>query len=131
MSATVHIAKLGAAALVLATALDLSGCNTHAAAPEAPRFALVAHPQGADSMRAEVYSGDVHERYESQLGFRVAGKIRARLVDVGNHVDVGQPLAELDPLDLKLQVGKYDIRRLLGKGATGISSCRSPVPRRR
>jgi len=104
MSATVHIAKLAAAALLVATAFNLSGCNTHAAAPETPRFALVAHPQGADATHAEVYSGDVHARYESQLGFRVAGKIRARLVDVGNHVEAGQALAELDPLDLKLQV---------------------------
>jgi membrane fusion protein, multidrug efflux system len=104
MSATVHIAKLAAAALVVASACNLSGCNTHAALPEAPRFALVAHPQGADATHAEVYSGDVHARYESQLGFRVAGKIRARLVDVGSHVEAGQVLAELDPLDLKLQV---------------------------
>jgi multidrug efflux system membrane fusion protein len=104
MSAAVHIAKIGAAAAVLATAVTLSGCNSQAAAPEAPRYALVAHPQSADAARAEVYSGDVHARYESQLGFRVAGKIRARLVDVGNHVEAGQVLAELDPLDLKLQV---------------------------
>ena len=103
MSASVHIVKLSAAALVLAATFNLSGCNSQAAAPEAPRSALVAHPQSADSMHAEVYSGDVHARYESQLGFRVAGKIKARLVDVGAHVDAGQVLAELDPIDLKLQ----------------------------
>ncbi|HET7776993.1 MAG TPA: efflux RND transporter periplasmic adaptor subunit, partial [Rudaea sp.] len=104
MSASVHMVKLTAAALVLAAAFNLSGCNSQAAAPEAPRSALVAHPQGADTLHAEVYSGDVHARYESQLGFRVAGKIRARLVDVGAHVQPGQALAELDPLDLNLQV---------------------------
>jgi len=104
MSATVHTAKLSAAALALAAVFELSGCSTRAAVPEAPRFALVAHPQDATGASAEVYSGDVHARYESQLGFRVAGKIRARLVDVGNHVEAGQVLAELDPLDLKLQV---------------------------
>jgi multidrug efflux system membrane fusion protein len=104
MSATVHILKLGAAALSVAALVNLSGCNSHAAAPDAPRYALVAHPQNADAMHAEVYSGDVHARYESQLGFRVSGKIKSRLVDVGAHVQAGQALAELDPLDLNLQV---------------------------
>ena len=104
MSAPIHIAKLSAVALILAAVLEVSGCSTHAAAPEAPRYALVAHPQDAAGASGEVYSGDVHARYESQLGFRVAGKIRARLVDVGSHVEAGQVLAELDPLDLRLQV---------------------------
>ena len=103
MSASVHIVKLSAIALVLAATFNLAGCNSQAAAPEAPRSALVAHPQSADTLHAEVYSGDVHARYESQLGFRVAGKIKARLVDVGAHVETGQVLAELDPIDLKLQ----------------------------
>jgi multidrug efflux system membrane fusion protein len=91
-------------ALLLAAAFSQTGCTSHASAPDAPRNALVAHPQSADSVHAEVYSGDVHARYESQLGFRINGKIKARLVDVGAHVDAGQALAELDPLDLKLQV---------------------------
>jgi len=104
MSASVHITRFGAVALVLTTAIELAGCSSHAAAPEAPRYALIAHPQAADAVHAEVYSGDVHARFESQLGFRVAGKIKSRLVDVGNHVNAGQALAELDPLDLRLQV---------------------------
>jgi multidrug efflux system membrane fusion protein len=104
MSAIIHLTKITLATVAAASAIVLAGCSSHAAAPEAPRYALVAHPQSAEAGRAEVYSGDVHARYESQLGFRVAGKIRARLVDVGNHVDAGQALAELDPLDLKLQV---------------------------
>jgi multidrug efflux system membrane fusion protein len=64
----------------------------------------VAHPQTNSGVNADVYSGDVHARFESQLGFRVAGKIKTRFVDVGNHVEAGQAIAELDPLDLKLQV---------------------------
>ena len=104
MSASVHIMRFGTVALVLTAAMQLAGCSSHAAAPEAPRYALIAHPQAADAIHAEVYSGDVHARFESQLGFRVAGKIKSRLVDVGNHVNAGQALAELDPLDLRLQV---------------------------
>jgi multidrug efflux system membrane fusion protein len=105
MSAIVHTLSRGILALgLLGAGFSLTGCNTQAAAPETPRYALVAHPRNAASANVEVYSGDVHARYESQLGFRVAGKIKARLVDVGAHVEAGQALAELDPLDLKLQV---------------------------
>jgi multidrug efflux system membrane fusion protein len=104
MFAPPRILTLISSALVLAAAFSQTGCSSHATTPEAPRNALVAHPQSTDGARAEVYSGDVHARYESQLGFRVNGKIKVRLVDVGAHVDAGQALAELDPLDLKLQV---------------------------
>jgi membrane fusion protein, multidrug efflux system len=89
---------------LVVTVLVAGGCSSRAAAPEPPRNALVAHPSAADALNAEVYSGDVHARFESQLGFRVTGKIKTRYVDVGNHVDVGQIIADLDPLDLKLQV---------------------------
>jgi len=91
-------------ALIFMAAFSQVGCSSHATTPEAPRNALVAHPQTAEAASGEVYSGDVRARYESQLGFRVNGKIKARLVDVGAHVQAGQALAELDPLDLKLQV---------------------------
>jgi len=103
MSNQAHTIRLTALAALVLSAAAVSGCSTHAAAPEAPRSALVAHPQPADGINAEVYSGDVHARYESQLGFRVTGKIKQRLVDVGAHVGAGQALAELDPMDLKLQ----------------------------
>jgi RND family efflux transporter MFP subunit len=43
-------------------------------------------------------------RIESQLGFRVSGKIIRRAVDVGAVVQAGQLIAELDPTDYKLAV---------------------------
>jgi membrane fusion protein, multidrug efflux system len=104
MHSRLSSAGLCAGILVLGSSVQLCGCTTRAAAPEAPRSAIVAHPQTNSGMNADVYSGDVHARFESQLGFRVAGKIKTRLVDIGNHVEAGQPIAELDPLDLKLQV---------------------------
>jgi multidrug efflux system membrane fusion protein len=104
MSAIANMMKVAGFTFAAAALIALEGCSSHAAAPQPPRYALVAHPASADALHAEVYSGDVHARYESQLGFRVAGKIKARLVDVGARVEAGQVLAELDPLDLKLQV---------------------------
>ena len=50
------------------------------------------------------YSGEIRARYESQLGFRTAGKIVTRMVEVGSHVKRGQPLFQLDPTQETLQV---------------------------
>jgi RND family efflux transporter MFP subunit len=47
-----------------------------------------------------ILSGSVQARIQADLGFRVAGKIVRRPVDIGQRVKAGQILAELDPIDL-------------------------------
>ncbi len=66
------------------------------------RPALVTQASGGQA-GYDAYAGEVHAREEPQLSFRIAGKIARRLVDAGAHVRAGQPLAELDPSDLRLQ----------------------------
>jgi RND family efflux transporter MFP subunit len=51
------------------------------------------------------------------MGFRVPGKVAKRLVEVGQSVDVGQPLATLDEVDLKLQAEQADAEL---HAATGV-----------
>ncbi|WP_075792142.1 efflux RND transporter periplasmic adaptor subunit [Massilia putida] len=58
--------------------------------------------QGAPST-ALSFSGIVGARVQSDLGFRVPGKVVQRLVDVGQAVHKGQPLMRIDPVDLGLQ----------------------------
>jgi len=48
------------------------------------------------------FTGIVEARVQSDLSFRVAGKILERSVDVGQRVQKGQPLMRLDPEDLRL-----------------------------
>lgn len=48
------------------------------------------------------FAGEVRARTESRLGFRVAGKIVRRMVDLGDTVRPGQALAQLDARDLRL-----------------------------
>lgn len=48
------------------------------------------------------FTGTVAARVQSNLGFRVPGKIVERLVDVGHQVKAGQPLMRIDPTDLRL-----------------------------
>ncbi len=52
---------------------------------------------------ARSFTGVVVARTQSDLGFRVPGKVLERLVDTGETVRRGQPLMRLDPVDLQLQ----------------------------
>jgi RND family efflux transporter MFP subunit len=48
------------------------------------------------------FTGSTAARVQSNLGFRVPGKIVERLVDVGHEVQAGQPLMRIDQTDLRL-----------------------------
>lgn len=53
------------------------------------------------------YAGEVRGRYESQLAFRVGGKIVKRYVDLGAAVQPGDVLMQLDPQDLTQTANSY------------------------
>ncbi|WP_458764166.1 efflux RND transporter periplasmic adaptor subunit [Cupriavidus basilensis] len=92
----------GALVTLLLAGVVLAGCSRQAEkAPEIRPVRLMQLKPGAGKTEVE-FSGDVRPRIESRLGFRVGGKIAARLVDVGATVRKGQPLARLDPTDLSL-----------------------------
>ncbi|MBI1651365.1 efflux RND transporter periplasmic adaptor subunit [Hyphomicrobium sulfonivorans] len=48
------------------------------------------------------FTGTIAARVQSNLGFRVPGKIVERLVDDGQQVTAGQPLMRIDETDLRL-----------------------------
>lgn len=93
---------LGAA--MMTAALALSACQpgqTAATAPPRPVRTMTATLAPLDEPTR--YAAVIKPRVEADLGFRVAGKVTARLVEVGARVTAGQPLATLDPADLQLQ----------------------------
>lgn len=51
---------------------------------------------------SRVFTGTVAARVQSDLGFRVPGKVLERLVDTGQAVKRGQALMRIDPADLRL-----------------------------
>jgi RND family efflux transporter MFP subunit len=61
------------------------------------------------------FTGVVSARVQSNLGFRVSGKVIERLVDTGQEVHQGQPLLRLDRTDythaITSQVGNVDAAR--------------------
>ena len=67
----------------------------------APRLVRAFTVMSAQGSVAE-FTGVIHARTESDLGFRVPGKIIEKLVNAGNHVKRGQALMRLDPTDLRL-----------------------------
>ena len=69
-----------------------SGSSGRAVGPDGRR-----RPKRIDDDRQAV--GEVKPRYESDLSFRVAGKVLVRLVDVGAWVKQGDTLATLDTQD--------------------------------
>ena len=69
---------------------------------EPPMVRLVTAARVTGSERG--FTGTIGARVESNLGFRVAGKIVERLVNVGEQVKSGQPLMRIDETDLRLAV---------------------------
>ncbi|HHZ8493197.1 TPA: efflux RND transporter periplasmic adaptor subunit [Enterobacter mori] len=91
--------------LVSLLPLALVACGDNAASDD-PRT----HPPLVRSASVEranatsrAFTGVVVARTQSDLGFRVQGKVLERLVDTGQSVKKGQPLMRLDPVDLTLQ----------------------------
>ncbi len=96
--------KLLAGVVLAVLAVALAGCNDKVAekpAPSRPVLVATAHYEAETPERSFV--GTIKPRIEADMGFRVPGKVAKRLVEVGQTVEVGQPLAILDEVDLKLQ----------------------------
>jgi RND family efflux transporter MFP subunit len=100
----------------LATAL--AGCNDKVAekpTPGRPVLVATVHYEAESPERSFV--GTIKPRIETDMGFRVPGKVAKRLVEVGQTVDIGQPLATLDEVDLKLQAEQAEAEF---RAATGV-----------
>src|SRR5437773_11552717 len=54
------------------------------------------------------FTGIVAAHVQSDLGFRVPGKVLERLVDAGQTVKRGQALMRIDPADLKLAMRAHE-----------------------
>src|ERR1700692_4341965 len=99
-------------------AIALTGCNekvAEKAVPSRPVLVATVHYESESPERSFV--GTIKPRIETDMGFRVPGKVAKRLVEVGQTVDLGQPLATLDEVDLKLQAEQAEAEF---RAATGV-----------
>ena len=97
-SASVRVSALLAAGVAAA----LAGCSRPPPAEEPVRAVKVQAASVGTFDSAPEFSAEVRARVESQLGFRVAGKIIRRPAGLGQHVKAGDVLAQLDPQDYRL-----------------------------
>jgi multidrug efflux system membrane fusion protein len=103
--AVLIVAGAGAAAAATFVALSWTANASRPAASEPSiRPARVLEITYQRRGRSVVLAGTVVPRVETNLGFRVAGKIVARHVDVGTLVKPGDLIAQLDPADYRLAV---------------------------
>src|ERR1700680_3201370 len=112
--------RLLAGALLAALAITLAVCNDQVVekvAPSRPVLVATVHYESESPERSFV--GTIKPRIETDMGFRVPGKVAKRLVEVGQTVDVGQPLATLDEVDLKLQAEQAEAEL---RAATGVQA---------
>ena len=93
----------GLVAAGLATVL--SACGDHApTASKPPAFVRTGIVQPQDRQASVTLTGEVQARFRADLSFRVSGRVIARFVDVGTHVEPGEVLARLDPAEQQADV---------------------------
>jgi multidrug efflux system membrane fusion protein len=94
--------RVGGMGLALMAALVLTACSKSAPVEEPVRAVKVLTVGTSPLQATREFAGEVRARTESRLGFRVAGKIVQRQVDLGQHVNAGDVLAQLDAQDYQL-----------------------------
>lgn len=88
----------------MAAAALLAACSEPAPPPAVVKPVFVTTVTQAASAQTRSFTSVVRARVETDLGFRAGGKVVERLVEVGDAVKAGQPLARLDPVDYRLAV---------------------------
>lgn len=96
--------------LYLFSLLLITACGKSPDTDEVVRPVRLATLSENQSLPQMVLSGEVRARVESRLGFRVAGKIDARFVELGQTVEKGEVLARLEPSGEQLSVRAAEAR---------------------
>jgi RND family efflux transporter MFP subunit len=81
----------------------LAGCRQDAPTPPLTRVNIVT-TQITDFAPEVTLTGSIAAQVQSEVSFRVGGKIAERLANVGDHVTANQVLARLDPDEQKAEV---------------------------
>lgn len=129
---------LGRTSLVLC--IFLAACTPEQPAQSTVPSVFVSQVRHDRGVEQRVLFGQVRPRVEAELSFRIGGKVSERLVEVGQVVLAGQPLARIDPSDYRLAAGIAEeqqraaevdavqaasdasrLRRLLADGSTGAA----------
>lgn len=90
--------------LALAGCVLLAACSRQESSAPPPRpVRAVQVPTTGDLIGQQRYAARIEARHETILAFEVGGRVKDRLVDVGDAVAAGAVLARLDDGDLRLR----------------------------
>ena len=110
----VRLIGIGLACVQLAACEDKAGSRAAAAACSAIRASSAEYQPGAE------ITGEVKARIQTNLSFRVSGRVIERMVDVGSHVHAGDVLARLN--DTRT-AGRCEVAR--AGAAVGAGDCQT------
>jgi RND family efflux transporter MFP subunit len=105
------VAVLGVAASALVIAGSRAATKNESPVPlpsERPQPLRVTQVSLQPMVRTTTFTGTVRPRYSSAAGFRIDGKMTERLVEVGQTVRAGEPLARLDETDIRLSIASLE-----------------------
>ena len=94
-----RVGRISLTILVLAT---LASCGKGPAIQDPIRAVKVLTVGESGSAVELEFSGEVRARVESNLSFRVGGKLLSRPADIGQRVKAGELLAQIDPQDYRV-----------------------------
>ncbi|AHL76830.1 RND transporter MFP subunit [Stutzerimonas stutzeri] len=97
---------------LICSLLSLSGCSEDKEPAQVPPRVAVVEPlqridNGPESLS---FPGVVESVTSTQLAFQVPGRVERILVDEGERVEKGQPVAKLDDTDYELQLREAEAR---------------------
>jgi RND family efflux transporter MFP subunit len=98
------VTLIGLLPVILAACSDAASSTDPRTQP--PLVRVEAVETAVESERS--FTGIVAARVQSDLGFRVPGKVLERLVDAGQSVKRGQALMRIDPSDLRLAMRAHE-----------------------
>lgn len=84
---------------VAAAVFGLSACNDATMGPRPRQMVRTQTVKVVDIAPTLSLTGEIQAQVQADVSFRVAGRVDARYADVGEHVNVGDPLARLDPAE--------------------------------
>ena len=90
--------------MIVGALLMLGGCGRSKPPPPKPRPVLTLRIVPVHSRELGPFAGEIDARYTTEQGFRIAGRVLSRAVNVGDVVREGDVLAQLDPTQQRLLV---------------------------
>jgi RND family efflux transporter MFP subunit len=86
-------------ALLASAAIVLCSCEQQQSSEARPKMVETVVAAAAPVAESDSITGEIDARVQSDLSFRVSGRITERLADVGTPVKAGQVLARIDPAE--------------------------------